>query len=317
MKKWGVALAFSLFIYSGTQAFQASHSATPNNATVGEPITYALHIFTNDDEQLNKPIIQTQLGPFSVLIHDVTEDTEDGTTHYQLVQSIATYQTGTFYVPTQTITITHRGETKQEILPALPITIASIRSSTADVTVAPIKPSMPLAGRWFFWVAIILIALVIGGIAAAVVAYRNRHALIARFKNQTISNVSPKDLALARLNRLKAQKCHTETEQIAQYDDVSDLLRSYLGDVFETGFMEHTTAECNALLMRLDVDQESIKRITGLLNRCDDAKFASKIEPSALADSIARCQAIITRINDQFLPEDENDATEEKEEGAK
>ena len=94
---------------------------------------YTLHIFTNTDEQLNRPIIRKVLGEFDVLNHEVVESTEDGTSHYQLIQTLATYAIGSTHIPTKTVSIRYRGQPKEIQLPAIPIAVVSVRTSTQDV----------------------------------------------------------------------------------------------------------------------------------------------------------------------------------------
>ncbi|MDA1353276.1 MAG: hypothetical protein O3A01_02245 [bacterium] len=295
-------------LYGGAFAFQAQHVATPNAAHIGDEISYTLHIYTNSDETLKRPVINTQLGAFSVLQHEVTEDEDNGITHYQLIRHIATYQMGALMVPTQTIPITHKGKTISKILAAIPITITSIRSSTADIQVASVKPPLPLAGRWFFWVLIATIGVCGALIIAAIMLYKNRHALMSRFKNQTSSTVSPKEFALHQIATLRGQKADNETDQIAIYDAISDCLRTYLSATLEKGFMERTTAECHALLRKIELDQGAIAQIISVLTRCDEAKFANTIAPAALSDTLSKSEAIINAVHNSLIPSEEDAA---------
>ena len=172
--------------------------------------------------------------------------------------------------------------------------------------IAGIKQGLPLAGRWLFWAIIIAIVGGLIGVAGGVIAYRNRRQLWHKFRNRNNVVLSPKDIALAKLTKLTRNIKGSTQHQIALYDTLSDILREYLGRTFETGFLECTTEECIACLNRMDIDQETIKRINTLLERCDHAKFASRYDANQITDTIQRCEALVNRIDTSFW-QDPND----------
>jgi hypothetical protein len=134
--------------------------------------------------------------------------------------------------------------------------------------------------------------------------------IIYKFKNKQkvqvedlIISLTPKEIALAAISELEAQRLWEKGKLKTHYIELSHILRGYLSDILQIHLLEKTTSETKLLLEQKGIKMDLIAKIEDVLQQSDMVKFAKSTpdEITILSVSII-AKEIIQEINSSQKP---------------
>lgn len=165
----------------------------------------------------------------------------------------------------------------------LPVELSPELGNPEDIenlTIHPEESVVKIPSRWYDyipdWMIWVLLAVVVAalGVIAYLLYKKNGQALFVPRKP-----VSPYDLAISRLNELKASGKIVSASSKAYFTELTDILRQYIDGRFGINAMEMPTTE---ILRRLRQNQETrltAEQIQQVLSLADFVKFAAVRPP--------------------------------------
>ena len=252
--------------------WSATATVDKTTAQVGEDLTLTVSITHPADAGFVAPYAAS-LEPFELI-----DRQEQVVSPYEtnVVYRIAAYRLPErLTIPA--LEVQYRGGETVEVLTTNPIEIDVVTSLTPDVTdIHDIKGQValdvPLPWSPLWW---LLLALVLAGIAYWI--YR-RFSREPEDAPRVISPpVPPHEEALAALARLRQQK-HLEQERTRLfYDGLAEIMKRYVGRVYEVAFLERTTHEILSDLRPRRIPE--LQTLRELLQLADLVKFARQVPP--------------------------------------
>ena len=121
-----------------------------------------------------------------------------------------------------------------------------------------------------FWMSIIMLLLCILGFYLYI-RLRNNKPIVTRIR--IVKKVLPHQKALTAIDKLKAERMTTSTDQKTYYTQLTDALREYIEERFGFNAMEMTTSEIIYTLHQKG-DQKMIDELKSLFETADLVKFA-------------------------------------------
>jgi hypothetical protein len=79
------------------------------------------------------------------------------------------------------------------------------------------------------------------------------------------------------IEALEKEKNWERNQQKTHYSELTYILRSYLGAVYEINLLEKTSYQTTVLLIKKGVSQSNIQSIQAILEQADMVKFAKSI----------------------------------------
>ena len=177
------------------------------------------------------------------------------------------------------------------------VTIESLIDSTegTEVKINDIKPQVEIdesRSVWLFILVVIIVVLII----MLYYIRRKKNTLIAR---EIEVEIDPYIEAIDELKRIEGLNLLKENNIKEHYSLISDLLRTYVGKIFNINALEMTTFETIAALKKKNIEDET--DLGGFLNSCDMVKFAKYQAPLLDAKVLAgKAKKIIEEYHDHL-----------------
>lgn len=250
-------------------------------AHIGDLITYQITIICDSTIQLVPPPIGANLGAFDVKDYqaDVETKLEGGRVQSQTTFVLSTFTTGDYVIPPLPIMFLMPDSSRKVMLAeGIPIKINSLLANANDSTdIRPLKGPYEFKRNYlpyYIWGGIILLAL-----AAAVyfwLRWRRRTVVEEPVDLRPAWEIAFEKLAVLREKKLLEQGKHKE-----YYLELTDIVRGYLGRMYDLTALDMTTTEFLELLSELTLPDGLHDRTAKFLHHADLVKFA-KYLPDAV-----------------------------------
>ena len=194
---------------------------------------------------------------------------------------ITCWDTGYFMIPQGTLTYR---DSSYEIPPVLlhvtmydhnpNIDPLEVREVFEDIPEEPFLQKVKRISmeNWYWIALIILIVLLI---------FIRRRWKKSALPPKIHKELSLKDRALFAIESLEKRKMWEENKLKAHYSELSNILRMYLSGRYKQNFLEKTTSESCAALLKIGLEKEIVDSIRFILSHADMVKFANS-EPSEM-----------------------------------
>jgi hypothetical protein len=291
-------------------------SVSPSAATVGDRIEAALRVTVPEGYSVERPDPGQELGPFKVSGAAWEGPVAaGGKATFTLTLRLAAFETGSLEIPP--IEIVVRGGDGESRLASNPVKV-EIRTVLGEggapgpggPDLADLKPpaTMPADYRPLY-VALGILATLLVAAAAAWWLHRILAPRLAAVKapEDPFRRLPPHVWAYAELKVLLDQRLAEEGDTGQFYNELSRILKLYLGGRYRLSLREQTTGEIPALLKEAGTPQDAVRSARALLDRCDGVKFARELPDAAV------CRASVEeayRIVDATRPVEEPKAAE-------
>lgn len=286
-------------------------SVSSSTATVGDRIDAVLQVTVPEGYAADRPDPGQELGKFRVSGTSWEGPVAaGGKSRFTLKLVLAAFETGTLEIPP--IEIKVRGGGSESLLSSstVKVEIRSVLGGSAPPAggkpdLADLKPpaSMPADYRPVF-VALGILAALLAAAAAAWWIHRLVAPKLAAVKapEDPFRRLPPHVWAYAELQRLLEGRLADEGDVGQFFNDLSRILKLYLGGRYRLSLLEQTTGELPALLKETGTPQDAMRSVRSLLERCDGVKFARELP------DVARCRESVEeayRIVDATRPLEE------------
>jgi hypothetical protein len=286
-------------VYGQSDSIQATWTAIPTEATIGDVITLTLNVAHPEGYRVIMPDFDKTWGDFEVRsvgqpqIHTTDNDTE--ITSFDLQAAILNI--GTFNTPDLPITVYDTdGQAITVNPPPLTITITSVLQE-GDTTLRDIKSQvdMVIPQTTALIGAILMIGCVIMGAGVFGV-----YTIKKRRKVQYVDTRTAYEKAFDELKRIESLNLPASNQYVQYYDLISSCLRQYLQGGLNIPAMERTTTELKQIFRQSELPHDIVHDMQDVLFVCDIARYGS-IEPEqSVAYSLsARVSYIIERTRPQ------------------
>jgi hypothetical protein len=287
-------------------------SAAPKEVTIGDPIHYTVEVSAATDTELLIPVLAGQLGDFTITdFGEVPPRKENGRVTTARWYTLTTFESGDHVIPAPQVQYRVPGEALQEatgneVLVGVQSLLA--REPSAN-DIRDVRPPEEVPFDWRPY-GVLTAAVVAAGLLMAGFVY-----FLNRPRRQYVAPPRPPhEIALAALNRLRAQHLVEQGRFDVFYVDLSSIVRRYLEDRFEVRAPEMTTEEFLSIAARDTRLNPTHRRLLGeFLSDADLVKFARHL-PS-LRDSEA-AYAAARRFVDETKPASAGTAPVEEQDAA-
>jgi len=260
------------------EGIRVETSVNRSEIYIGDLIDYRLTIYHDSDIVLTPPPIGANLGAFDVKDYeaDDTELLKDGRYKIESRFSLTTFTTGDYVIPPIPIEyMTPDSTVRVLVLEPISIRVKSLlgEEGTDTLDIRDLKPQLQFAeSNWWLWGSI-LGAVLLGAIVAVFIWRRRRHALEA---GKPVDLRDPWEIAFERLALLKEKDYLEKGEIKLYYVELSDILRAYVGRIYNIMALDMTTDEILFELEELELEPSLYGRIKKFLNFADLVKFAKQ-----------------------------------------
>ncbi len=278
-------LLFTLLILlapAWVSAQNASASATidTNNVLIGDHINYsykasfpskALVIFPLIGDTLSK-----QVDVISLSKIDTVLSADKKMISYSQTLNITSFDSGSIVVPPLVFTYSMPGDTTKFTVNTLPV-ILNINTVPVDTTQAikdikaPLKEPITLR-EILIWGSIILGSLLLIALIIFIIRKLRRKEAIINISLKP--KIPAHEKALKELEKLRSEKLW-QSGKIKEFHSIlTDILRAYIEERFETIALEMTTYEIITSLKLKMTEAEELRKLEQILTLADMVKFA-------------------------------------------
>ncbi|MGC9314153.1 MAG: hypothetical protein ACP5G4_00840 [bacterium] len=303
-------LAIPLF----AQTASIETHAEPTTITIGDIIEYRVVITHSPNIEIAWPGAGAELGQFQITDYKLGDesDTEEGLKRREIIYYISTYDTGDWTIPPTAIAYT--ADDSVHFLRTEPIQItvksllseedwARIRSFTETDTQYAGMEKQIAAGKALqmakeellrdvtdikriprdpkFWIGLGVVALILAGLIIGFLYWRKHRGKEGGIFSLSAPKIPPHEVALAEFAALLASQLIAKGDFKAFYSELSEILRDYIENRIGVQALELSTFETiqNLEESGFPLDDDQIKNVREILNRCDLVKFAKLIPP--------------------------------------
>lgn len=253
---------------------------------IGDLINYRLTVIFDSNIILTPPPIGANLGSFDVKDYQADDETDldDGRKKIESRFLLTTFTTGDYIIPPIPIEYMMPDSTRK-ILISEPISIrvSSLLAEDSDtLDIRNLKPPFDFKASkaWLYYL--------IGGVLliGAIVFYLIwRHRRKKQLESEWVDPRKPWEIAFEDLAVLKEKKYLSENQFKLYYIDLSEIVRAFLGRIYNIPVLDMTTDEFCENLTELEVTEDLFKWIKAFLRHSDLVKFAKHFPESPKADS--------------------------------
>lgn len=276
----GLLILFGLYINSFAQIVGVKPAIKGDNFTVGDRFLYTNTIALAPGEAF-EPLApeEGKLGDADVLsqIYRMPKPPAGAEVY---ACTLAVYKPGEARIPTLSFRRANSADTSIFSGDTLTIQIASVLpADTAGLEIADIKGPRRLRGPiWPYLVALGALALLL--VCGSILRSRWRKTI----ETPQPPSVPPWELAMQRLDSLKAAR-HLDFGRFKEfYFDLSLIVRGYIEGRYETPAVESTTYELENSEVLKDLPGNHYRRLFDFFSRADMVKFAKSIPTSKDAE---------------------------------
>ncbi len=263
---------------------RATLEVTPREATVGDPLEATLTVDLPAGVRLERPSLGPEIGPFTVLSGTWEGPREEaGGERWVWRGRIAAYETGSLELPPVGLSVaSEKGEATVRTEPVA-LTIRSVLPPEKEGEPAPdladLKPPVSIPPDY---TALRRALLAFSGLlAAAGVVWWVHRRLAGRFaampaELDPFRRLPPHEWAYAELQRLLEGRLAEAGEVGSFFEELSRIVKRYLGARFRVGLLERTTGEVAPALRQAGMGEPMAGEVHRLLELCDRVKFAKE-----------------------------------------
>ena len=276
-----------------------SHSVTPNQVMLGDPLTYTLYVPVQEGRALVSIPDAASLVPFEVLSFQKQQTQEGASRVTRLTYKMRAFELGELVIPSQNIAYLEDGKTQSQTLPALIVQVQDSLPSDAQTYRDILAPSHRVLDKMKLFFVILGLA-----ITAVVLVYLIRRVLRKKISpsfNAPVDTRSPLEISLAELAELKIRPCTSAQDYKRFYLDLSHIMKVYFSSVLSLSCCEMTSEEL-LFQLRTTLDEQSLRRLNKIMSLSDLVKFA-KHSPSAEqhGEVIEKAQSCLRKIDSRFM----------------
>ncbi len=290
-----VALILSLSLAVASD-ITVSASAEKKVITVGDPIHYTVTLTYPAGSKLTPPEKPVEIGQWSVADMKVASaQTKSGNTSQDITYSLIAFSTGAIVVPELAYSFTSStGAVSNISTSSTTIPVESVLDKYGDQgDIRDIKPPLALINLWPFIILILVLAI------AGIWFYLRQRRLAAAggTTEPAVPARPPHEVALEELAQLENSGPVGEGRIKEYYSALSDIVRTYLGTVYNIETLDRTTSEIFSQLRGAVKELKITMPVRELFDNCDLVKFA-KYRPEAAECSaeLARARTIVNLI---------------------
>ncbi len=249
-----------------------SIEVNPREITVGDPVEIVLSVLTSKEAKVIFPSPE-QLSPAEALRVDTLSSQG---TERSILYTVSFFEPGTQSIPDLTAITNENGSIDSVVFIAGEIEVLSILSaadSTSDIR--DIHPPVKLS--WTFKEILPFILIAVAIIAVAVVLYilwRKRKQRLGDLPVWTPPPIPPHVIAIDKLIELKEKKLWQNGYIKQFYNELTAILKEYLGNSFKFNAPEMTTFELFEAKNKWEVTNEQFRQMRRILSSGDLVKFA-------------------------------------------
>ncbi len=245
---------------------------------IGDLINYRLTVFFDSSIALTPPPIGANLGSFDVKDYQADDeiDLDDGRRKIESRFLLTTFTTGDYIIPPIPIEYMMPDSTRKILISEpIAIRVSSLLAEDSDtLDIRDLKPPFDFqASRaWLYY----LIGSVI--LVGAILFYLIwRHRRKKQLESEWIDPRQPWEIAFEGLAVLKEKNLPAENKYKLYYIDLSEIVRAFLGRIYNIPVLDMTTDEFCANLTELEVTEDQYIWIKAFLMYSDLVKFAKYI----------------------------------------
>lgn len=256
-------------------------------AYIGDLITYKVVIEYDSAYELIPPPLGANLGAFDVKDYqpDVASTLEGGRLRSENTFVLSTFTTGDYIIPPVPVAFKARdGQIKLLLSEPVPIKIKSLLLNSDDsaVDIRPLKAQaeFPQDKSLTYWIVgggILLLGI------GAFLWWRLRKR---KLTGEPVDTREPWEIASDRLVRLSQRDLIANGKEKEYYGELSEVVRWYLGRMYERDILEMTTEETLEVLREIDLPGTIYVDVSAFLKHADLVKFAEykPVERQAQSD---------------------------------
>jgi len=275
-------ILFVLMSPSWVLAQNASASATidTNNVLIGDHIKYTYKATFPVKAQVVFPVISDTLNKSVEVISrskiDTIHSADKKQISYSQVLTITSYDSGSIVVPALVFTYTLPGDTTKQRINTLPV-VLMINTVPVDTTKEIKDIKAPLREPITLREILIITSIVVGILLLIFVTI---YIVRKLRRKEAIINISLKpkipahEKALKELEKLRAEKLWQSGKVKEFHSILTDILRAYIEERFETIALEMTTYEIITSLKSKVTETEELRKLEQILTLADMVKFA-------------------------------------------
>lgn len=291
----------------------------PDEASVGDHLRAVLTVTLPPGATLEETDLSDRFGPFTVLEGSwAGGGAENGSTDRTWNGTLSAYRTGELEIPP--ISLRFRAGEEEATIATAPRTIRIVSlldapsdGSVADAELSDLKPPASLVPEYApLWIALALVALLLGAAAGLWWLQRRYGARLAaaRVPDDPFHRTPPHVWFYAELKKLLERGLELQGRSDLFYEELSRIVKLYLGGRYRIDLMERTTEEVPEALAQAAVPEDAIRLIRDLLAGADQVKFAKRRpEPGDCRASVEQAY----KIGDRTRPAEPREGSESRE----
>jgi hypothetical protein len=310
--KKGIYIGFLLaLMFLNTKAQEVILKMDSTRFLIGDWITTHLKIQIPVGQQIVLPDIYNTWSDFEILdISEIDTIVENEQVNFSYSITFSKYDTGFFPLPPLVFnTIIDNNIIDSFLTAPMLIEILGVAIDTANVEPKPIKEIIPekitlkeIISR-FFWIPLLVLLIIL-----LIWLYKKWNSKELKVVEEKKEKIPPHIIALEHLADLHSKKLWQKGEIKPYYIDLSDIVRTYIENRFNSPALESTSDEIISNLQRKTIPKKLIDDLSFMLKTADLAKFA-KFNP--LSDENEKCYEIAKEFIIQTKEQEEIKTTED------
>lgn len=246
---------------------------------VGDQITYSLTITYDSAIELIPPPLGANLGAFQVLDYqtDRTEELDNGQIRSTSEFEISTFTTGDYVIPPVPVAFNlPDGSRKVLLSEPVPIEVKSLLAEGDSlIDIKPIAAPYEFERSYAaYYIAGAVAVLLLAGLVYFILRRRRRGPAA-----DPVDLRPPWEIAFERLLHLQQQKLIEDGAFKRYYYELSEILRWYLGRMYNRNVLDMTTAEFLDNFAEVELPNSLFDGLEAFFTHADLVKFA-RYEPS-------------------------------------
>jgi hypothetical protein len=272
----------------------------PGQATIGDQLQARIILTLPAGWEAQLPTIETELGPFSVVSGAWAEEAPtEGDKRWIWNGLLAAFRTGSMEVPALSFQL-RTGE-ESSTLESAPFEVTIVSTIEEDGSeqpdIADLKAPLSIAPEYGPLVkagGILALLLIVSALVWWLHRRYARKLAAAAIPEDPFHRMPPHVWVYKALQELLDKRLEEQGLFDLFYSELAWILKRYTGGRYRLDLLEKTTAEVPVLLRQTGVPESSVQKISGLLARCDQVKFAkNRPGPDARKEAVETIYAVV------------------------
>lgn len=292
---------------------EVSASAQPNPVLIGDVLELRVEIEHDSNVALAPPAVESPLGKFEVREQTPpqSEELPSGRVEQAFSYMLSIYETGAFEIPSLSFGYSMPDNATGAVATdPISVTVSSVlppETESDSLAIRDLKPQQTIEGVSYLWVVFVALAALLALIA---MIWWLRDWLKKKPKPEAPAEVIPPDeQARAALEALRNDQSIFQPPDVDAFSvRVSEIIRTYLQEVFHFHALDLTSGEILAELGRIGLPSTLIERYRSFFEACDLVKFArQEMAVEGMYQLLDQAGALITETqpHTQAQPESE------------